>query len=222
MLILGMIQFGLISKVVGNAASFELLFSNNLGLPFGSGALVYILLVITAIVFALIYSRKGNKHPAFVVTAILLLLVLGWMGVIAGGILAYFIYGPRQNFVLANTLTLCITAMLIGYGSYGMILIRSAADTPMDENNPENVFTLLSYLNREQYGTRPLAYGQYFNAPLHPDAKKRFAAADTWNIKLTLRLGAIAQQQGTTLAVCDPVRRDRCTRGEQFFRQDKS
>ena len=206
MLILGMIQFGLISKVVGNAASFELLFSNKLGLPFGSGALVYILLVITAIVFALIYSRKGNKHPAFVVTAILLLLVLGWMGVLAGGILAYFIYGPRQNFVLANTLTLCITAMLIGYGSYGMILIRSAADTPMDENNPENVFTLLSYLNREQYGTRPLAYGQYYNAPLHPDAKKRYKPGNTVYApnQKTGKYDVIATPKETEEPVYDP------------------
>jgi hypothetical protein len=206
MLILGMIQFGLISKVVGNAASFELLFSNSLGLPFGSGALVYILLVITAIVFALYYSRKGIKHPTFVVTAILLLLVLGWMGVIAGGILAYFIYGPRQNFVLANTLTLCITAMLIGYGSYGMILIRSAADTPMDENNPENVFTLLSYLNREQYGTRPLAYGQYYNAPLHPDAKKRYKPGNTVYApnQTTGKYDVIATPKDTEEPVYDP------------------
>lgn len=210
MLILGMIQFGLISKVVGNAAWFELLFSNSLGLPFGSGALVYIILVITAIVFALFYSRKGIQHPTFVITAILLLLVLGWMGIIAGAILAYFIYGPRQNFVLANTLTLCITAMLIGYGSYGMILIRSAADTPMDENNPENVFTLLSYLNREQYGTRPLAYGQYYNAPLHPDAKKRYKPGNTVYApnQTTGKYDVIATPKDNEEPVYDP---DYCT-----------
>lgn len=210
MLIVGFAQFGLIPNVVGNAAQFELLFTNSMGLPFGAGAVVYIILVITSIVLALMQSRKGNQHPTFVILAILLLLVLGWLGIIAGGILAYFIYGPRQNYVLANTLALCITAMLIGYGSYGMILIRSAADTPMDENNPENVFTLLSYLNREQYGTRPLAYGQYYNAPLHPDAKKRYKPGNTVyapNPK-TGKYEVIATPKDTEEPVYDP---DYCT-----------
>ena len=207
MLILGFIQFGLIPKVVGNAASFELLFTNSLGLPIGTGAVIYIVVLITSIVLALVQTRKGNQHPAFIILAILLLLVLGWMGVIAGAILAYFIYNARPNYVMANTLVLCITAMLIGYGSYGMIVIRSAADTPMDENNPENVFTLLSYLNREQYGTRPLAYGQYYNAPLHPDAKKRYKPGNTVyspNPK-TGKYEVIATPKDTEEPVYDPA-----------------
>ncbi len=179
MLILGLVQFAFIPKVVGIAAKFEVLFTNSMGLPFGSGAIVYILILITALIASLIYSGKQNKHFTFGALAILLLLTLGLPGIVAVGILAYFIYGTQPNYVLANTLTLCITVMLIGYGSYGMILIRSAADTPMDENNPENVFTLLSYLNREQYGTRPLVYGQYFNAKLHPDPEQRYIPGNT-------------------------------------------
>ncbi|MFN4123396.1 MAG: DUF2723 domain-containing protein [Flavobacteriales bacterium] len=127
--ILGLIQFGLIPGVVSIAAKFELLFTNGLGLPVGTGAFVYGALVVGLLIFGL--KRTIEKGKIF------------W-----------------------NTVLLCFTAMLLGYSSYGMILIRSNADTPMDENNPENVFTLLSYLNREQYGTRPLIYGQYFNAPL--------------------------------------------------------
>ena len=65
-----------------------------------------------------------------------------------------------------NTAILCFTFILIGYSSFALIVIRSAANTPMDENNPENVFSLLAYLNREQYGDRPLFYGNYFNSPL--------------------------------------------------------
>jgi len=63
-----------------------------------------------------------------------------------------------------NTILLCITVILIGYSCYAMIVIRSAANPPMDENNPDNVFALQYYLNREQYGDRPLVRGQYFNA----------------------------------------------------------
>lgn len=66
---------------------------------------------------------------------------------------------------ILNTIILCFTVILIGYSSFIVLVIRSQANTPMDENNPENAVNLLSYLNREQYGTWPLLYGQYWSAP---------------------------------------------------------
>lgn len=75
-------------------------------------------------------------------------------------------YTKKKGKVVLNTAILCITVILIGYGSFGVVVIRSLANPPMDENNPENVFTLLSYLNREQYGDRPLLYGHFFDSPL--------------------------------------------------------
>jgi hypothetical protein len=81
------------------------------------------------------------------------------------GGLAYGIWKTHQNKKpLFNTVLLMFTVILIGYSSFTMIVIRAAADTPMDENNPDNAFSLQYYLNREQYGDRPLIYGQYFNA----------------------------------------------------------
>ncbi len=81
--------------------------------------------------------------------------------------LVYGVYWSQQNKkVLINTILNCVVVILIGYSTFGVILIRSAANPPMDENNPENAFTLLSYLNREQYGDRPLVKGHYFNSPL--------------------------------------------------------
>lgn len=65
-----------------------------------------------------------------------------------------------------NFLFLFLTVFFIGYGSYAMIVIRASANTPLNTGNPSNVFSLLSYLNRDQYGDRPLVYGQYFNAPV--------------------------------------------------------
>ena len=85
-------------------------------------------------------------------------------------LIALIVYGihytQRKGKVLANTIILMITVIIIGYSSYALIVIRSSANPPMDQNNPENVFNLLSYLNREQYGDRPLFFGQYFNAPI--------------------------------------------------------
>ena len=76
-------------------------------------------------------------------------------------------YTAKNKKVLWNTALLCITALLIGYSSFFVLIIRSQANPPIDENNPENAISLLSYLNREQYGDWPIMYGQYFNAPLY-------------------------------------------------------
>jgi hypothetical protein len=65
-----------------------------------------------------------------------------------------------------NTAFLCVIFILIGYSSFAQIVIRSNANTPLDENNPENVFSFISYLKREQYGERPLLYGQNYNAKI--------------------------------------------------------
>lgn len=116
------------------AGKFEITFVNTFGLPFGSGALFMIALLIAAIVFGLKWTR-------------------------------------RKEFVTLNTLILGITFVLIGYSCYAVILIRSKDNPAIDQNNPENVMTFISYLKREQYGSRPLLYGQYYNAP-QPETKK--------------------------------------------------
>ncbi len=77
-------------------------------------------------------------------------------------------YTTKKNKPALNTGILAITMLLIGYSSFFTLVIRSQANTPMDENNPENAINLLSYLNREQYGDWPILYGQYYNAPLDP------------------------------------------------------
>ena len=64
-----------------------------------------------------------------------------------------------------NVAALSIAMILVGYSTFALIVVRSAANPPMDENNPENLFALLAYLNREQYGDRPLGKGQYWNSP---------------------------------------------------------
>jgi hypothetical protein len=91
---------------------------------------------------------------------------------IAGGLVWAIIYTMKKKKVFWNTVIVAITVILIGYSSFILIIIRSSAGTPMDQNSPNDTFSLLSYLNREQYGQRPLFYGQYYNSPL--DANQRY------------------------------------------------
>ncbi|MGC9373565.1 MAG: glycosyltransferase family 117 protein [Bacteroidales bacterium] len=129
LIILGTIMYVIIPGLVKVASWFDLLFVNGFGLPFKSGVIFYIVLLISLIIWGLYYTSKKKK-------------------------------------VILNTIILGVTVILIGYSSFAMIVIRSLANPPMDENNPETVFNLLHYINREQYGSRPLFKGQYYNAPI--------------------------------------------------------
>ncbi|WP_207428162.1 DUF2723 domain-containing protein [Pedobacter sp. SYSU D00535] len=126
-LILGVIQYGIIQYIVKSAAYFDLFFVNSLGLGFGSGVIVFALLVIGGLTYGILYSIKRSK--------------------------------PILNLALV-----CVTFILIGYSSFALIVIRAQADPTLNNSDPDNVFALLSYLNREQYGDRPLMYGEYFDS----------------------------------------------------------
>lgn len=81
--------------------------------------------------------------------------------------MGYGIYRTQKmGSVLWNTALTFVAVILIGYSSFAVIIIRSNANPPMDQNSPDNLFSLLSYLNREQYGDRPLFYGHYYSAPI--------------------------------------------------------
>lgn len=124
------------------------------------GSVMYIIipgLVKVATWFELIFTNGLGLHynTGFLIYVILLL-----------GLLSFGIYRTqfKKKNVLINTILLSVTVIIIGYSSYAMIIIRSSAAPPMNENKPDNAFTLLSYLNREQYGDRPLIFGHQYNA----------------------------------------------------------
>ncbi|MBR3286259.1 MAG: DUF2723 domain-containing protein [Bacteroidales bacterium] len=100
--------------------------------------------------------------------------------ILIGALCFGLIYTLRKGKVLANTILLAVTVILIGYSSYAVTVIRSNAQPPMDQNNPENLFSLQYYLNREQYGDRPLLSGPYFNAPPLDikEGKRQYALED--------------------------------------------
>lgn len=129
LVILGFVNFMLIPGVIKIAGWFELVFVNGMGLPFNTGVVVYVLLIIGALTWGIRYTLK-------------------------------------KGMPIWNTILTCFMVILIGYSSYSMVVIRSLSDPPIDENSPDNVFSLLSYINREQYGDSPLLYGAYYNAPV--------------------------------------------------------
>ena len=81
----------------------------------------------------------------------------------------------RQQRVFLNTALLCFTMIVIGFSLFSIVIIRSAAKTPTNEYQPDNPFTLVRYLGREQYGSNPLIYGQYFDAPYEIESVKYWA-----------------------------------------------
>ena len=91
-------------------------------------------------------------------------IILGLL--IIGGIVYGIIYSIRKEKPILNTAILCLSFIILGYASYAIIVIRSSYDPPIDENDPETIISFVSYLKREQYGSRPLFHGQYFDAEL--------------------------------------------------------
>jgi hypothetical protein len=107
---------------------------------------------------------------------------------LAGGLLYAIWWSTKKGKVMWNTVFLMLTFIMIGYSSILVLPIRSAANPPLDENNPDNTLSLLSYVNREVYGQRPLLYGEYYNAPVidYKDGKNfyykkdgKYAVSDT-------------------------------------------
>ncbi len=172
--ILAAVLYGLIPGFVKVASWFELFFVNVVGLPFNTGVFVYIIVTIAILAWAL-YETQSEKRPqnikiAFLLSVLLLGIPFMGSGILLGilifaGLCAYVFLAKNINNKVLNTIVLCMTVMLIGYSSYALVVIRSSANPPMDQNSPEDVFALQYYLNREQYGDRPLLYGAVYSAP---------------------------------------------------------
>jgi hypothetical protein len=127
--ILWLMVFVLMPGVPKAAGWFELFFVNVIGMPYNSGLLFFIVILIAALVLGIRYSLKSRR-------------------------------------VILNYIMTAITVIMIGYSSYAMIMIRSSARPPMNQNNPSDIFSLSYYINMEQYGSSPKIYGNYYSAPI--------------------------------------------------------
>ena len=178
MLLVAAVLYGVVPGIVKVGGWFEWFFVNDLELPFNTGVVVYILILI-AVVLAAIWSTTtlNRKRTSFLYVLSVALLGIPFMGhgalsVVLGlaviGGLAVLLqlkdkegnYWLRKRFL--NTSLLCMLMLMIGYSSYAIIVIRSTQNTPMDQNSPEDIFTLGSYMSREQYGSYPLFKGEAY------------------------------------------------------------
>lgn len=136
--ILGLILYGIIPFLPKGAAMLDLLFVNVLGLPFNTGAAVFVASILAISFYVIWWSYKKEKG-------------------------------------LVNTIALSFTMIVIGYSAFAVIIIRSSANTPTNENQPDNPFSLVRYLAREQYGSNPLIYGESFASPWDLETKDYWA-----------------------------------------------
>lgn len=178
--LVAIVLYGIVPGVVKVGGWFELLFVNALGLPFNTGLIIYLLLLFGTLVWGIYESEKGENRKklgiAFVISVALLGIPFYGYGAfsVIFGIIVLCLLGfllsvkIKENFLLnmrvLNTSLLCMLLIMVGYSSYALIVVRSSANTPMDQNSPEDIFTLREYLGREQYGTHPLFYGQAYSS----------------------------------------------------------
>ena len=184
--LLALLMYGIMPGIVTISTKFDWFFVNSLGLPANSGMIIHVVLTAVLFVFAVRFSFSSSNR---ITTGILAIAALFFAGiwVISGSVVLNIImlllisggiwYMAGKNRVTLNTLLTAIMVILIGYSANAIIIIRSTADTPLNENNPSNPFNLLYFLNREQYGERPLFSGPYYNAPVtdYKDGKPKYA-----------------------------------------------
>lgn len=189
--IVAAVLYGVVPGIITVGGWFELFFVNTLGCPFNTGEVVYIFLLVATVIWAIYetYTDRSLKRQnlAFVLSVGMLGIPFygfGWSAVVIGVVVLvalWFVLGYRKRVEkklvpvitarVKNTALLCMLMLMIGYSSYAVIVIRSTANPPMDQNSPEDIFTLGSYLSRDQYGDPPLAYGQAYTSQVAFDVQ---------------------------------------------------
>ena len=203
------VLYGVVPGIINVAGWFELLFVNQLGCPFNTGEIIYIILLVAIVIWAIYesYTDRSFKRQNISFTLAVGMLGIpfrgmGWGAALVGIVILVAIYFglnyrkkadkqlvPVVSARFKNTALLCMLMLMIGYSSYAVIVIRSAANPPMDQNSPEDVFTLGSYLSRDQYGDSPLLYGQAYTSQVAFDVEgnmcipKRKEGAAIWQRK---------------------------------------
>ncbi|MDE6218089.1 MAG: DUF2723 domain-containing protein, partial [Muribaculaceae bacterium] len=169
--IIVLVLYGLVPGFIKVAQWFELFFVNTLHFSFNSGAIAYAIATVAVFAWCLAELSRQKSALLIAISFVLSIIISGMffcMGAVVGtlltlGLIAWVVWRilrPGLPVRVLNVVMWSISVIFVGYSSYALILIRSSADTPMNQNAPDNVFDLASYLNREQYGENPLVYGE--------------------------------------------------------------
>ena len=170
--IVGLMMYGVVQGLVEVCGYFELLFVNVLGMPYNSGVFAYVIVLAAVLIWSIWETMRDEINPVRMKVAFILSIVLvgvPFIGsgyvlavILTGALTAYLFMSKKVNIKMLNTVLVCLMVIVVGYSSYALTMIRATADTPMNQNAPSDIFTLRSYLAREQYGKTPLLYGQTF------------------------------------------------------------
>ncbi len=174
--IVGLMMYGVVQGLVEICGYFELFFVNVLGMPYNSGVFAYLAITGGVITWAIWETMRDQVNETRMKIAFILsitLLGIPFIGsgyvvavILIAGLTAFLFLRKQVAIKTLNTVLVCLMVIVVGYSSYALIIIRASADTPMNQNNPNNIFTLRTYLAREQYGSVPLIYGKtYVSVP---------------------------------------------------------
>ncbi len=193
-LLVAAVLYGVVPGIITVGGWFELLFTNILGMPFNTGTIIYLIILVFSVLWAIYETYRGGINAeggkntgklrgnlSFLLAVAMLGIPFygyGWSAALIGIVILvalwFIINFKKQGKVfitnrIKNTALCCMLMLMIGYSTYALIVVRSAANPPMDQNSPEDIFTLGSYLSRDQYGDRPLFYGQAYTSQVQLD-----------------------------------------------------
>ena len=179
--IIVLILYGLEPGFIEIASYFERFFVNTLHLSYNSGVLFYAIFLIALFAWAL-YELHRNKSEALKRLSVFLCVVFSGMLFIGDGLIipiilivaaGIYLFGFAKHIPsrIYSNIILSMMMIFIGFSSYGLVLIRSSANLPLDENSPNSPFALTSYLSRDQYGKSPLIYGNTVYSPVMRDSQ---------------------------------------------------
>lgn len=203
--VIALILFGLIPGFVKVGQWIELICVNNFHLGFNSGAIIYSVLFFAISIWTIFEIQIAKSKSRIIISSILTITLSGLIFIgnnIIVWLILFFIasvslitkaYFNRLPLRLLNNIFWSIFVIFIGYSSYAIILIRSDANPPMNENSPDNLFALSSYLNREQYSKNPLIYGA---TPYARQMKNEHSEIDEMTGKEIYSYSGIHRQKG--------------------------
>ena len=187
--IIALMMYGVVQGLVEICGYFELLFVNGFGMPYNSGVYAYVIVLAAVLGWSIWETMRDEVHPLRLKLSFLLavtLIGIPFIGssylvpvVIVAGLAAWLFLSKKLNIKLMNTTLTALLVIVVGYSSYALILIRATADTPMNQNAPSDIFTLRTYLAREQYGDRPLLYGRTYVSEVKRTSEGNMCAAVT-------------------------------------------